>query len=59
MHKKVTQEDLDIAARYIATALNIMLDGNIRRVVDNAYTRGYRKGFNEGVEQAAKELLAR
>ena len=57
--KKVTEADLDLAARWVVDGLHRLLDGNERKHYRSVYKRGYRDGYMKGIEHAAKELLAR
>lgn len=57
--KKITEEDLDRAAVWLIDSLNDLLDGNERKHYRDVYKKGFRDGYNKGVESNLRDLLAR
>lgn len=57
--KKITEEDIDLAAQWVIEGLKDLIDGNEAKHFREVYKKGYRDGYNKGVDHAAKELLAR
>ncbi|MEE8599271.1 MAG: hypothetical protein V3S69_07195 [Dehalococcoidales bacterium] len=56
---KITEADLDLAAKWVIDSLNDLIDGNERKHFRDVYKRGYRDGYNKGIESGMRDLLAR